>query len=132
MQSKRGFPPGSSSCLAIAAAPSICMPPFPLLGVQFAAGLPPRTLRDALLRTCGHSPELFLARRACFTASLVACCAFGYVAGVGDRHMANFLLHVRRGSHVMGPPWRPVMIYVMYLSLAGFRSAAHRHDALPR
>lgn len=87
----RHFPPTPRPTPSHPAPPHPTPPP----AAQFASRLPPLTLRDALLRTCGHSAELFLARRGAYTASLTACCAFGYVAGVGDRHTSNFLLQVR-------------------------------------
>lgn len=55
---------------------------------------PEHALRSRLLAGCGRGPELFLARRAAFAASLAAACAFGYVGGVGDRHTSNVLLQV--------------------------------------
>lgn len=48
--------------------------------------------REALLRMAG-GPEEFLAMRSTFWASLAASCVTGYIAGCGDRHLENFLLH---------------------------------------
>lgn len=55
--------------------------------------------REALLRSAA-GPEAFLAMRANFTSSLAAVCASNYVAGVGDRHLQNFLLHERTATIV--------------------------------
>ncbi|KAK9813338.1 hypothetical protein WJX73_001242 [Symbiochloris irregularis] len=53
-------------------------------------------LRAALLKYAG-SPEKFMADRRRFTASLVALSASGYVLGIGDRHLNNFLLETASG-----------------------------------
>lgn len=53
--------------------------------------------REALLRAAG-SPELFLSMRAAFTASLATVSMGGYIAGVGDRHMDNYLLDLSSGA----------------------------------
>lgn len=55
--------------------------------------------REALLRAAG-SPELFLSMRAAYIASLAAVSMGGYIAGVGDRHMDNFLLDMSSGALV--------------------------------
>ncbi len=55
--------------------------------------------REALLRRAA-GPEAFFAMRANFAASLAAVCATNYVAGIGDRHLQNFLLHEATGTLV--------------------------------
>ena len=55
--------------------------------------------REALLRNAG-SPELFLVHRSAFTASVAAMSICGYVAGTGDRHSENILLHMPSGNMV--------------------------------
>eukprot|EP00884_Botryococcus_braunii_P014588 jgi/Botrbrau1/2312/Bobra.39_1s0001.1 len=49
-------------------------------------------LREGLLRISG-GPEEFLDMRGRYSATLAATCVTGYIAGCGDRHMDNFLLH---------------------------------------
>ena len=39
------------------------------------------------------SPEVFLAIRGAYAASLAAMSATGYAAGVGDRHLGNIMMH---------------------------------------
>ncbi len=74
---------------------------------QAVRPFPEHALRSRLLAGCGRGPELFLARRAAFAASLAAACAFGYVGGVGDRHTSNVLLQVggRRRKCVLCDIW---------------------------
>ena len=55
--------------------------------------------REALARRAA-GPEAFFAMRGAFAASLAAVAATNYVAGVGDRHLANFLLHEATGMLV--------------------------------
>eukprot|EP00877_Chromochloris_zofingiensis_P010400 jgi/Chrzof1/5613/Cz16g08340.t1 len=56
-------------------------------------------LREALL-LLATSPEVFLAHRDNYMRSLSATSAFGWLAGVGDRHPQNFLLEKRTGAIV--------------------------------
>ncbi|GLC72232.1 hypothetical protein PLESTF_001221800 [Pleodorina starrii] len=67
---------------------------------QVASCLPAGLLRAGLLRSSGHSPELFLTRRSALTASLTAGCVAGYLAGVGDRHTSNVLMQPATGALV--------------------------------
>ncbi|GFR45336.1 hypothetical protein Agub_g6704, partial [Astrephomene gubernaculifera] len=67
---------------------------------QISSLLPPSLLRTTLLRSCGHTPELFLARRARLTSSLSAGCCWGWLAGAGDRHPGNLLLQPATGALV--------------------------------
>ena len=53
--------------------------------------------REALLCQAG-GPEEFLAMRANYAASLAAVSITGYIAGAGDRHLENFLLHAPSGT----------------------------------
>ena len=55
--------------------------------------------REALLCQAG-GPEEFLAMRANYAASLAAVSITGYIAGAGDRHLENFLLHTPSGTLV--------------------------------
>ena len=74
------------------------------------SSLSPAQARDALARLHAHipwdlarryllllapEPETFLTARARFATSLAAVSVCGYVAGVGDRHLENFLLDTR-------------------------------------
>jgi DNA-dependent protein kinase catalytic subunit len=42
--------------------------------------------------------EEFLTMRSTFTSSVAAASLTGYIAGSGDRHLDNFLLHLRSGA----------------------------------
>ena len=57
------------------------------------------TSREALLRYAG-GPEEFLAMRSRFAVSLAALSATNYIAGVGDRHLDNYLLVLSSGELV--------------------------------
>ncbi|KAG1664558.1 hypothetical protein FOA52_009441 [Chlamydomonas sp. UWO 241] len=48
----------------------------------------------------GAGPEAALARRAKFASTLAAVCAFGWFAGVGDRHPQNLVVHAASGALV--------------------------------
>lgn len=58
---------------------------------------PQDALRQWLLHTA-VTPEAFVAHRSAFTRSLAACNVFGYLAGVGDRHLKNILLDTATGK----------------------------------
>jgi DNA-dependent protein kinase catalytic subunit len=61
--------------------------------------IPWDSLREVLLRVSG-GPDSFITTRADFTATLAAVSAAGYIAGIGDRHLQNFLLDKRTGQLV--------------------------------
>eukprot|EP00624_Nannochloropsis_granulata_P005188 evm.model.NODE_36730_length_23693_cov_36.852951.1 len=65
----------------------------------FHARVPWDCLRRYLL-TLAPAPESFLTVRATFAKSLAAFSICSYIAGVGDRHLENFLLDTRTGSLV--------------------------------
>ncbi|GMH34457.1 hypothetical protein BSKO_02291 [Bryopsis sp. KO-2023] len=54
-------------------------------------------LREALVRYSG-SPEGFIRFREVFLRSLSVSCVMGYIAGVGDRHLQNFLVEETSGT----------------------------------
>jgi DNA-dependent protein kinase catalytic subunit len=56
-------------------------------------------LREALLAGSG-SADAWLRRRGTFRSSLAVSCAWGYLAGVGDRHSDNILLETATGALV--------------------------------
>lgn len=83
-----------------------CLFSLPAMSSSHQCGLLPLALlpdqligicREALLRYAGE-PEEFFAMRKRYTANLAALCITGYVAGVGDRHLDNFLLHPPSGQ----------------------------------
>ena len=49
------------------------------------------------MRRYAGGPEEFFASRGRYIASLATLCITGYIAGVGDRHLDNFLLHPASG-----------------------------------
>ncbi|KAI9251048.1 hypothetical protein BY458DRAFT_559563 [Sporodiniella umbellata] len=53
-------------------------------------------LRDFLMRL-SSSPEAFLFLRKNFAHSLAAISIYGYILGIGDRHLENFLLDLKSG-----------------------------------
>eukprot|EP00798_Chlamydomonas_sp_ICE-L_P011150 gene11149-18769_t len=63
------------------------------------AKMPNDLLREALLKSAG-CPEIFIANRANFIRCLAACNTFGYIAGVGDRHLQNILIDESTGELV--------------------------------
>jgi len=63
------------------------------------AQVPWDTLRQTLLRVSSGPPG-FLATRARFAATLATISTAGYIAGVGDRHLQNFLLDMNSGELV--------------------------------
>lgn len=50
--------------------------------------------------TPAGSPESYLAKRTAYLASLAAGSVFGYLAGVGDRHLQNIMLQDSSGELV--------------------------------
>lgn len=52
-------------------------------------------LRDYLMKLAA-SPEAFLFLRKDFAHSLACISIFGYILGIGDRHLENFLLDMKR------------------------------------
>lgn len=66
---------------------------------SFVSGLPWDTLRNALFKLT-TSAESFLALRAQYQRSLAVLSICGYVAGVGDRHLANILVDTKGGALV--------------------------------
>lgn len=68
------------------------------IGDNYAAisEMVPRTyLRDFVLQLAS-SPEAFLFLRKEFSHSLACISIFGYILGIGDRHLDNFLLDMKR------------------------------------
>eukprot|EP00879_Flechtneria_rotunda_P006358 GHRR01006682.1.p1 GENE.GHRR01006682.1~~GHRR01006682.1.p1 ORF type:complete len:951 (+),score=449.54 GHRR01006682.1:412-3264(+) len=61
--------------------------------------LPWDALRTALRKRASH-PEVWLAVRSRYTASLAAASACGYLVGLGDRHLANLLVVESTGAVV--------------------------------
>lgn len=59
--------------------------------------IPWDVLRGALRRAAAH-PEAWLAARERYTSSLAATSAWGYLVGLGDRHLANLLVVTRSGG----------------------------------
>lgn len=63
-----------------------------------------RTIPDDFLRRyfirISSSPEIFLTLRSECAKSLSVSCIFGYILGIGDRHLDNLLLDVKGGSFV--------------------------------
>lgn len=55
----------------------------------------PTLLKDTILQL-SSSPEAFLFMRKKFAYSLACISIFGYLLGVGDRHLENFLLNMKR------------------------------------
>jgi phosphatidylinositol kinase/protein kinase (PI-3 family) len=53
-------------------------------------------MRDYLMRLAS-SPEAFLFIRKGFAHSLAAISIYGYILGIGDRHLENFLLDLKTG-----------------------------------
>lgn len=49
--------------------------------LQYVSQLDVYCLRGAYLRAAGGSAEVFMSRRAAYTASLAAAAAYGYIAG---------------------------------------------------
>jgi DNA-dependent protein kinase catalytic subunit len=60
----------------------------------------PKDLFRRRLLSLTTGPEAFLTMRANFSRSYSALCIAGYVLGIGDRHLANFLLDKSDGSVV--------------------------------
>ncbi|KAG1019202.1 hypothetical protein G6F26_010314 [Rhizopus arrhizus] len=56
----------------------------------------PTLLREFLMKL-SSSPEAFLFLRKRFAHSLAAISIFGYILGIGDRHLENFLLDLKSG-----------------------------------
>ncbi|KAI8145657.1 hypothetical protein BJV82DRAFT_554475 [Fennellomyces sp. T-0311] len=63
---------------------------------SISSRISPYLLRDYFLRMVA-SPEAFLYVRDDFVHSLAAICISGYVLGIGDRHLENFLLDKKSG-----------------------------------
>lgn len=59
------------------------------------ASVPANLVRDYLFKLAS-SPEAFLFSRKEFAYSLACISIFGYIMGVGDRHMDNFLVDMKR------------------------------------
>jgi DNA-dependent protein kinase catalytic subunit len=62
---------------------------------MFTSTMPNSVLRDSIF-TLAASPEAFLTIRQDFAYSLAAICICGYILGIGDRHLENFLLDRKR------------------------------------
>lgn len=60
---------------------------------------PSTIIRDYLFRLAS-SPEAFLFLRNDFAYSLACISIFGYILGIGDRHLHNFLLDLNRWVRV--------------------------------
>lgn len=63
------------------------------------ASIPATLVRDYLFKLAS-SPEAFLFSRKEFAYSLACISIFGYIMGIGDRHMDNFLVHMKRYDNV--------------------------------
>ncbi|KAM3580927.1 hypothetical protein VKS41_006986 [Umbelopsis sp. WA50703] len=63
---------------------------------MFTSTMPNSVLRDSIF-TLAASPEAFLTIRQDFAYSLAAICICGYILGIGDRHLENFLLDRKSG-----------------------------------
>lgn len=57
--------------------------------------IPSTIIRDFLFKLAS-SPEAFLFLRKDFAYSLACISIFGYILGIGDRHLENFLIDKRR------------------------------------
>jgi DNA-dependent protein kinase catalytic subunit len=57
---------------------------------------PKYMLREGIKSTC-NSPEIFLNKRANFIKSYACLCIGGYILGIGDRHLENFLISLNSG-----------------------------------
>jgi len=57
---------------------------------------PKYVLREGIKDTCS-TPELFLNKRANFIKSYACLCIGGYILGIGDRHLENFLVSINSG-----------------------------------
>ncbi|KAI8057473.1 hypothetical protein BDF21DRAFT_349187 [Thamnidium elegans] len=66
---------------------------------EISERLPPTLLRDFVLQLAS-SPEAFLFLRKNFAYSLACISIFGYILGIGDRHLDNFLIDLKSGSLV--------------------------------
>ena len=62
---------------------------------KITENIPSTLLRDKILELSA-SPEAFLFMRKRFAYSLACISIFGYVLGIGDRHLENFLLNMKR------------------------------------
>ncbi|KAG2173613.1 hypothetical protein INT43_005031, partial [Umbelopsis isabellina] len=62
----------------------------------FTSTMPSSVLRDSTY-TLAASPEAFLTIRQDFAYSLAAICICGYILGIGDRHLENFLIDRKSG-----------------------------------
>lgn len=62
---------------------------------MFTSTLPSNVLRDSIY-SLAASPEAFLAIRQDFAYSLAAINIGGYILGIGDRHLENFLIDRKR------------------------------------
>lgn len=58
-------------------------------------GIEPNLLKDTILQL-SSSPEAFLFMRKRYSYSLACIAIFGYILGIGDRHLENFLLNMKR------------------------------------
>lgn len=62
---------------------------------MFTSTMPSSVLRDSIYALAA-SPEAFLTIRQDFAYSLAAICICGYILGIGDRHLENFLIDRKR------------------------------------
>jgi phosphatidylinositol kinase/protein kinase (PI-3 family) len=62
---------------------------------MFSSTVPSTVLRDSIY-SLAASPEAFLAIRQDFAYSLAAINVCGYILGIGDRHLENFLIDKKR------------------------------------
>lgn len=65
-----------------------------------AEGAIPATIVRDFLFKLASSPEAFLFSRKEFAYSLACICIFGYILGIGDRHMDNFLVDLKRYTDI--------------------------------